>query len=169
MNTFIALIRAVNVGGHNRLPMAGLRNLLKELGFLNVSTYIQSGNVVFQTDQNDKLKLEKDIHNGIKAKFGLELIVFVKRKSDLQNIVYNCPFSEKKKINTYFAILSEQPNENLVEFASGITYQNEVYHILNDCIYVYCPNGYGRSKFNLKNFESKLRVSATARNYKTML
>ena len=69
----------------------------------------------------------------------------------------------------YFAILSQIPDKNLVKEASQKIYVNEYFHIINSCIYFYAKNGYGNAKFNLNYFEKKLQVSATARNYKTMV
>ncbi|WP_299120206.1 DUF1697 domain-containing protein [uncultured Winogradskyella sp.] len=169
MNTFIALLRGINVGGHKKVPMADLRELLTKSGFKNVKTYIQSGNVIFQSLQEDKEKLEVSIKKSILDHFGFEVSVMVRFRDDLESAFNNCPFPKKKKVNSYFAILSVIPNEDLVKEACKKTYENEEYVILNDCLYFYCANGYGNAKFNLNFFERKLNVSATSRNYKTMV
>ncbi len=169
MKTYIALLRGINVGGHRKVPMVKLRKLLADSGFENVTTYIQSGNVVFQTDNENLRELEKKIHETILVNFGFEVSVIVRNRRQLQKIFNDCPFSEQKKNDSYFAMFSKIPETNLVKEASKKTYENEEYEIINDCLYLYCANGYGKAKFSLNYFEKKLNISATSRNYKTML
>lgn len=169
MKIYSALLRGINVGGHKKVPMAELRELLTKSGLDNVQTYIQSGNVIFQSNESDKRILEDLIHNAIKNHFGFEVPVLVRTKGDLQRIFDNCPFSEEKKTNSYFTMMSVAPDKDLITEASQKNYRDEEYVILNDCIYFYCANGYGRAKFNLNFFERKLKVDATSRNYKTMV
>lgn len=169
MKTYIALLRGINVGGHRKVPMAELRSILAKIGLEGVKTYIQTGNIIFQSDEQKKTELERRIQNSILNHFGFEVSVLVRTEQELNSIFENCPLSEDKKINSYFAILSHVPNKKLVNEASQKTYENEEYFIIGDCIYFYCATGYGKAKFNLNYFERKLSVGATARNYKTML
>ncbi|WP_178983272.1 DUF1697 domain-containing protein [Winogradskyella helgolandensis] len=169
MITYITLLRGINVGGHKKVPMAELRELLTNSGLEHVKTYIQSGNVIFQSSTNDAKVLEKEIKKLISDQFGFEVPVIIKTQQELKTIYSNCPFSEDKKVDSYFVMLSEIPDQQLVEEASQKVYPNDIYVILNDCIYLYCEKGYGQSKFNLNFFEKKLNVNATARNYKTIV
>ena len=169
MKTFIALLRGINVGGHKKVPMVELRALLTASGLENVTTYIQSGNVIFQTSISDSKALEKSIKMSIFDHFGFDVPILVKTKDQLEKIFNDCPFPEDKKVNSYFAMLSEAPDKELVDEASKKVYLNEEFIILKDCIYFYCANGYGNAKFNLSYFEKKLNVNATSRNYKTMV
>jgi len=169
MKTYIALLRGINVGGHRKMPMAELRDLLTKIGLSNVKTYIQSGNVIFKVAETNVNKMEKSIQKSIADYFGFEVSVMVRTREQMQKIFDNCPFSEDKKINSYFAILSHSPDKELVQKAYEKTYENEEYHITNDCLYFYSEKGYGNAKFSLNYFERKLKVNATARNYKTML
>ena len=169
MNTFIALLRGINVGGHKKVPMVELRALLTASGLENVTTYIQSGNVIFQTSISDSKALEKSIKMSIFDHFGFDVPILVKTKDQLEKIFNDCPFPEDKKVNSYFTMLSENPDKELVDEASKKVYSNEEFIILKDCIYFYCANGYGNAKFNLSYFEKKLNVNATSRNYKTMV
>lgn len=169
MNTYAALLRGINVGGHKKIPMADLRTLLTKSGLGNVQTYIQSGNVVFESSEKNSLKLEQLIHESIKAHFGFEVPVLVKTAKDVQRIFDACPFSEEKKKASYFTMLHDFPNEDLVKEASEKTYKGEEYQIIDDCIYYYCEFGYGRAKFNMSLFERKLNTTATSRNYRTMV
>ena len=169
MQTYIALLRGINVGGHKKVPMAELRELLTNSKLKNVQTYIQSGNVVFQSSNKDSKNLEKGIQKSILDHFEFEVPVLVKKREELSAIYNNCPFSEEKKEESYFVLLSEFPDKDLVLEASLKIYPDDEYIIKNNCIYLFCAKGYGRSKFNLNYFEKKLNVNATARNYKTMV
>jgi uncharacterized protein (DUF1697 family) len=169
MNTYIALLRGINVGGHKKVPMAELRELLTKARFHDVRTYIQSGNVILQSSEKNLQNIESTIQNSILNNFGFTVPVIVRTRAHIKSIFDNCPFPEEEKINSYFTLLSEVPKKSLVTEASKKVYLEEAYCIVNDCIYFYCASGYGRAKFNLNYFEKKLEVNATARNYKTML
>lgn len=168
MNTYIALLRGINVGGHKKVPMAELRELLTKSGLVNVKTYIQTGNIIFQSSDKSTFSLENRIQKSIIDHFGFEVSVMVRTRAHLNRIFDDCPFPEEKKVNSYFAILSKIPNQDLVKEAYDKTYDNEEYKIIKDCLYFYCANGYGNAKFSMNFFEKKLEVAATSRNFKTM-
>lgn len=169
MNTYIALLRGINVGGHKKVPMAELRELLSKSGYKNVQTYIQSGNVVLETSEKSTQKIEETIKKGILDYFGFEVSVLVKTGHELKRIFDDSPFSEEKKKASYFMMLHDTPEENLVKVASEKIYEGEEYKIIKDCIYFFCDKGYGQSKFDANYFERKLKTFATARNYNTMV
>lgn len=169
MSTYIALLKGINVGGHKKVPMAELRELLSQSGFENVRTYIQSGNVILQSSEKSNLKIEKTVKEAITNYFGFEVSVLVKTRQDLQRIFNNSPFSEDEKKASYFIMLHNTPDKELVKIASEKIYESEAYQIIEDCIYYYSANGFGQSKFDAKFFERKLNTFATARNYNTML
>ena len=169
MNTYIALLRGINVGGYKKIPMTELREILTKSGLENVQTYIQSGNVVFQSSQEDTKAIESSIEKSISDYFDFDVPVLVRTRESLKTIFDACPFPEDKKTVSYFMILNQIPDEEAVREATQKTYPNEAYVIDKDCIYFFCANGYGKAKFNLNFFERKLKVSATARNYKTMV
>ena len=168
-NVYIALLRGVNVGGHNKMPMADLRILLSHLGFQDVMTYIQSGNVVFKFNKVSTFKIEVQIKDAIKNHFGFEIPVIIKTISELKSIFNHCPFPQEQKEQSYFNILYAEPKEQDIEEISGMSYPDEDFIITKKCIYLYCKNGYGRTKFNSNFFEKKLKTIATTRNYKTIL
>lgn len=169
MMTYIALLRGINVGGHKKVPMATLRNLLANLGFQKVQTYIQSGNVIFQSSETNSFKLEETIQNAIKSHFGFDASVLVKTPSQLQAIFDACPFSKDIKTNSYFIVLSQIPEQKLVDEVMQLSYENEEFKIINDALYYYCATGYAKTKFNMATFERKLQVIGTSRNYNTMV
>jgi len=169
MKKYIALLRGINVGGHKKVPMAELRELLAKSGLNNVSTYIQTGNIFFQTSENNIQNIEAFIQKAIIDHFGFEVSVLVKTRKDLKRIFDDCPFSEEKKEKSYFTILHHRPNDELVKIASEKVYEGEEYQIINDCIYYFCEKGYGQAKFNMNLFERKLKTTSTSRNYRTMV
>ncbi|WP_033960011.1 DUF1697 domain-containing protein [Psychroserpens jangbogonensis] len=167
MNTYIILLRGINVGGHKKTPMAELRELLSKSGFENVTTYIQSGNIVLQSSENNISKIENTIQQLIQSHFGFEVPVIAKTRKELEVIFDTCPFTGEKKENSYFVMLSEIPKTELVKAVTDIAFENEEFVIIKDCIYFHSSVGYGRTKFNMNSFEKKLNVKATSRNYKT--
>ncbi|MFT5217278.1 MAG: hypothetical protein ACI83H_002415 [Glaciecola sp.] len=169
MKTYIALLKGINVGGHKKVPMPGLCELLTKSGFENVQTYIQSGNVILQSSKSDISVIEKNIQESIMDHFGFEISVLVKTRSDLKRIFNDSPFSEEKKKASYFMMLQNTPEDDLVKIASEKVYEDEEYKILKDCIYFFCEKGFGQAKFNANFFERKLKTFATARNYNTMV
>lgn len=86
MNTYIALLRGINVGGYKKVPMAELRELLSKSGFENVRTYIQSGNIILQSSEDNPLKIERVIQQSMQSHFGFDVPVIVKTRSQLQVI-----------------------------------------------------------------------------------
>ncbi|WP_250433178.1 DUF1697 domain-containing protein [Hanstruepera flava] len=169
MTTFIVLLKGINVGGHKKVPMADLRALLEKEGFKNVQTYIQSGNVILQSAESNKLILETHISKTIQSHFGFEVSVLAKTRKELQRIFDNSPFAEEKKKASYFMMLHDEPNAEAICEASQKVYEGEEYHIINDCIYYFHDKGLGKAKFNVNFFERKFQTFATARNYNTMI
>jgi len=169
MKTYIVLLRGINVGGHKKVLMAELRELLSNSGFKNVRTYIQSGNVILESSEENPQNIENIIHKAIIAHFGFEVSILVRTRQELQAVFDNCPFLDEKKINSYFTLLHSIPEKNLIESVSHISYPNEEFVITDACIYFYCSMGYGNVKFNSNLFERKLKTTTTTRNYKTMV
>ena len=168
MKTYIALLKGINVGGHKKVPMAELRTMLINAGFQNVQTYIQSGNIIFQSSEKTS-ELETKIENLIASNFGFEVSVIIKTYKELQTIFEGSPFSKEKKEKCYFIILNRIPEINLVEEVDQLIYENEEIIIKNDCLYFYCSAGFGKTKFNMNTYERKLKLIGTARNYNTMV
>jgi len=166
MNTFIALIRGINVGGHKKILMADLKLLFESLGFEQVTTYIQSGNVVFSSEK--KVNLANKIAEAIEIKYGFKVPVLVKKGSELSEILSKCPFSDEKREKSYFILLKESPSQENIELTSGFSNPNEEFYIEGDCVYIFYSEGAGKAKMGNNFFEKKLKVIATARNFRTM-
>ena len=168
MDNYIVFLKGINVGGHKKVPMAELRSLLSQLGFENIQTYIQSGNILLNTSQ-DKLAIERIIFEGIKSHFGFESNVLVKTAKDLQHVFNNCPFSEEKKKSSHFLMFHDTPTEDMIIIALEKTYEDEEFYILQDCLYFYSIKGYGKVKFSANFFERKFKTFGTSRSYNTMV
>ncbi|TBN05405.1 DUF1697 domain-containing protein [Hyunsoonleella flava] len=169
MTKYIALLRGINVSGQKKIPMAELRELLSKSELEQVQTYIQSGNVIFQSSEKDKGILEIKIHNAIKKHFGFEVSILVLMPEELQQIFDNCPFPQEKKEKSYFMMLFSKAEKAKVDEISKLSYPNEEFQITDCCVYFYCSVGYGKAKFSNNFFERKLKIIATARNYNTMV
>lgn len=168
MTTYIVLLKGINVGGHKKVPMAELRELLATEGFQNLQTFIQSGNVILKSSEVPEY-IEAKIHKVIEAHFGFKVSVIVKTRSELQSIFDKSPFSQNIKEKSYFILLNKIPENKFVKEAENISYENEEFKIINDCLYFYSFTGFGNSKFNMNTFERKLNVIGTARNFNTMV
>ncbi len=167
MQTHIALLRGINVGGHKKMKMANLKLLLEELGFADVATYIQSGNVIFSTKIENGL--EKIISEAILSRFGFEVPVLVKTISEIEIILTSCPFSEEQKAASYFTLLNKAPSNDLANEVSMLIYPHEEFVITQNCVYFFSEKSYSDAKCNNNFFEKKLKVTATTRNYRTLV
>jgi uncharacterized protein (DUF1697 family) len=169
MNTFIALLRGINVGGHNKLPMRELVRLLESIGLSNVKTYIQSGNVVFQTQQDAQAKLTEEISTAIGQSHGFTPQVMLLSLKDLTTAVAQNPYpratQEPKTLHFYF-LESSPPQPDLTALEMLKTEQ-ERFKLINNVFYLYAPDGIGRSKLAAK-VERALGVATTARNWRTV-
>lgn len=167
MKKHIALLRGINVGGHKKILMTDLKLLFESLGFTEVQTYIQSGNVVFASKEENNL--ENKITEAIKTKFGFFVPILIKKASEMAKILSKCPFSEEKREKSYFILLKASPSKKDIELTTHFSHINEEFYILEDCIYIYYREGAGKAKMGNNFFEKKLKVIATARNYRTMV
>ena len=171
LTAFISILRGINVGGHHPVKMESLLQLYAELGFSDIQHYIQSGNVIFSSESTDSMFLEKIICEKILAVYGWLVPVRVITKEELGNALQNNPFTNDSSKDTSFmhlTFLSSQPDKELVEKISAGNYLPDEFIIYRNLIYLYCPNGYGRTKLTNTFFEKKLNLVATTRNIKTV-
>ena len=152
------------------IKMEALKQMFVDLGFQHVQTYIQSGNIVFQTQITEVQKLEKKITTAITEKFGFAVPVIVKEISELKQIIADNPFSKdntKDIAYLHVTFLSENPEQKNYNKLDAIQCGPDDFQLVGKAIYLYCPNGYGNSKLSNSFFETKLKVTATTRNWKT--
>ena len=168
MNNWIALLRGINVGGHNILPMKELKVLLEALGCRDIATYIQSGNVVFRHTESDAASLEATISDAICESFGFESRVMLLSVDEFTRCVRDNPFSQTlqapKTLHLWFlAAPVEDPD---IEKMDSLKAGTEEFMLSEKVFYLSAPDGIGRSKLAV-SVEKLLGVPATARNLRT--
>ncbi|MBO0321383.1 DUF1697 domain-containing protein [Muricauda sp. CAU 1633] len=167
--TFIALLRGINVSGQKKIKMADLRETLTKSGLENVQTYIQSGNIIFDSEIMDVSTLEHTIYKAIVQDFGFEVPTLVVSGNDIKEVLEANPFAKKEEENKlYYVLLKQVPEKDLVAQFEELTFENEDFHVTEKCVYLMCQKGYGNAKLNNNLIERKLKVEATTRNQKTM-
>jgi uncharacterized protein (DUF1697 family) len=168
----IILIRALNVSGKNVLKMEHLRQFMAEFGAENIQTYIQSGNIVCTVDSQKTSSIPQEVEHLLQSKAGISVKVFSLTQSELEYVIYNNPFKDTSKYSSdkvYFSILSQIPDSELVLKLNDLLKASEdKLEILGLTAYLFCENGYGKTKFSNNFLESKLKVLATTRNTKTV-
>lgn len=170
MNTYIALLRGINVSGHNLIKMEKLREILKELDFEHISTYIQSGNILFQSKISDPKKLEKMISDLIYKHFGFNVSAFVVTLEDLKATVKNNPFAKENIAlpQPYVSFLTTTPALSDLEMFKAINFQKDRWIVVGKNMYIHYADGAGATKLSNAIIEKKLKLTATARNWKTV-
>lgn len=172
MKTYISLLRGINVSGQKKIQMSGLKALYEELEFKGVITYIQSGNVIFSTNKNASPQyLAAKIEEKINEKYGFLVPIIIRTPAEMKRILSSNPFFGKKGIDaerlyvTFFLTSPKQADRKNVE---KLDYAPDKYIVLDREVYLYCPQGYGKSKISNSFFENKLKIVATTRNWKTV-
>lgn len=169
MNTYIAILRGINVSGQKKILMKELVHHLESLGFTNVRTYIQSGNVIFESEQEEKLQLL--IENKIKAVYSFDVPVQVHEAEYFVHVLENNPFLVNNDVDEKFlhvTFLGDAPDSQLADVLEELKFGSDEFVINEREVYLYCPNGYGKTKLTNTFFERKLKVSTTTRNWKTV-
>lgn len=170
-NTTIVLLRAVNVGGNNKLPMRALTQELATRGLDRVQTYIQSGNLVVRTTAARTKSLERDLRLCISEVFGFEPRMMLLDAATLQAAATANPFphagndDEGKRLHLFF--LEAEPNPSTHAKLRALCKDSEQWRIIGQVLYLYAPDGVGDSKF-AKQAEKVMGVGATARNWRTV-
>jgi len=162
MNEYIILLRGVNVGGNNLLPMNALKVLLESRGYQNVRTYIQSGNIVLQAEDNP----ENELGPLIQAEFGFTPKVLVLSESEFKLSVANNPYPEFEGKTVHFYFCKDAPVANFAKLEALAT-NEEHYELVGSVLYLHAPNGIGRSRL-AAGVEACLGVPATGRNLNTI-
>ncbi|MEN0006340.1 MAG: DUF1697 domain-containing protein [Bacteroidota bacterium] len=172
LETYIALLRGINVSGKNKLPMAELRALAESLGYRSVKTYIQSGNLLFQYADVPATDLSNQLKDAIKGQFDYEVPVLTLSRNELERIVVANPFlvdATPEIKSLHVTLLDQLPDADLLAAIKAKDFGADQFEVVERSIYLHCSNGYGRTKLTNTFFERKLKVQATTRNWKTML
>ena len=167
MHTYVSLLRGINVSGKHRLPMITLQNIYQALGGRQVITYIQSGNVVFQSAR-DTTDLAEEISAAIQKEFGYTIPVYIQELNFFKKIVTKNPFHNQDPSTLYVTILGNKTYHIQLTQLASKTWRKDRFHIEENVVYVHCPDGYGKTAFHNKFFERKGKIWATTRNWKTI-
>jgi uncharacterized protein (DUF1697 family) len=171
MHTHLALLRGINVSGHNMIKMDVLKSTLEDMGFQNVQTYIQSGNIFIDSDEESQAKIAFIIKQEIYRVFGYDVPIIVISKADLEACFSNCNFLKEKEIDTkklYVAFVSKElKSDNINDLKMSQIKPDEV-QIDNTRIFIKYHIGAGKTRLDQKYIEKKLNLTATIRNWNTV-
>ena len=171
MKTFISMLRAINVGGQNKIPMPELKRLYEGLSLTNVTTYVQSGNVVFDSIDREPDGLAAEIQTRIEKVYGSKIFVFVRAVADFRRILESNPFLMARNEAPSFlhvTFLSQTPSQAQWDNLRAPDSTGDEFFSTSQEIYLFCPDGYGRTKLSNAFFERKLGLPATTRNWNTV-
>lgn len=167
MTIYIALLRGINVGGHHKMKMADLKGLLESMGLQKVKTYIQSGNVLFETEQDDSLS--KCLEEEIEKRFGFPVPVVLRTSDEFKRVLKNCPYrmdelAENESVSVAF--LADVPEQSGIGLLSAYRSEMDDFEIAGKDVYLFFKHSIRDSKLaaNL----SKLGTAATVRNWNTV-
>ncbi|HTL59807.1 MAG TPA: DUF1697 domain-containing protein [Candidatus Limnocylindrales bacterium] len=171
VDVFIALLRGINLGGHKTIRMEQLRACFEGLGFRKVRTYVQSGNVVFEAQKELTTRLSEKIGKCILSEFGFPVSTVVRSAQEMEQVVRGNPFVKQRGIDTsklHITFLSGPAPKAAARELAPLAADLEQFHLKDREIYLYCPNGYGRTKLSNNAIEKKLGFEATTRNWKSV-
>jgi len=165
------MLRGINMTGHNTIKMTVLADLFRHLGYTDAETYIQSGNIVFTCHNGNIDDVSSGIRKAIISDFNLNISVITRTSDDMENIISTNPFLgepgfDPSKMAVLF--LELKPTDEQILKVAGIDYPPDKFHINDSEIYIYCPNGFGKTKIYTNFFEAKMKVTGTARNWRTV-
>ena len=166
---YIALLRGINVGGHNMIKMAELKQVLEKMGLQKVKTYIQSGNVLFESEKEADT-LSQQLEEEIKKEFGFSVPVVLRTAEELDQVINDCPFSIDSLLegeSVQVAFLTETPSLDGINQLSAVNSGMDEYQINGRNVYLFFRQSIRNSK--LATQLPKLGVPATVRNWKTVI
>jgi len=171
MTTYIAFLRGINVSGQKIIKMVELKKMFETIGFKNVRTYIQSGNVVFESASANSDTLCKKIETGLQASLGYKVTVTLRTCKDIEDIIKNNPFKAEIKhedFKLYVTMLAGSPEKAKIKELEAINSGSDEFFCKDKEIYILCKKGYSDTIFSNNFIEKKLGVKATSRNWNTM-
>lgn len=166
---YVAFLRGINVGGKTIIKMEELRKVFATLGFTNVKTYIQSGNVVFESDENDQAKLTEIIANAVESNF-FKTPVMIRTIDEIKAVIENNPFADEQfdDKQMHLVFLAEKLSDEKAEILMANNKETEKFAVFNREVYCLLRAGVADSLLGKKFIDNKLKVAATARNWRTL-
>ncbi len=173
MAKYIALLRGINVGGKRKILMADLKDMFHKMNFSGISTYIQSGNVLFDSASAEtNTALADRISDRIFENFGFKVPVIIRTREAWESAMEMNPFLKNKNIDAdrlHLTLLSDFPTKEKLENIITYDYAPDKFEIIGNHVFICCSGKYSDSKLSNTFFENKLNVSATTRNWKTVV
>jgi len=168
MRTSVALLRGVNVSGKKMILMKELEELFINEGMKNVTTYIQSGNVIFEHALQRSRQLEEKLEKAIMKRFGFDVPVIIRTASEMADVIESIPYSVDGERMLYVTFLKDIPDKELAIQLGGKIVNDDEVNIIDKHAYLLIRGGYGNTKLSNTFIEKKLGVTATTRNLKTV-
>jgi uncharacterized protein (DUF1697 family) len=172
MTTYISILRGINVSGYKKIRMAELKDLYEMIGFTEVVTYIQSGNVIFKAeDIVPAVHLGKKIEKAINAKYQFQVPVIIRTPAEIKKVLSSNPFLKEKGIDIErlaVTFLHDMPEAADIEQVRKFDFPPDRFQINGKEVFLHCPGGFGNTKYSNSFFENKLHTTATTRNWKTV-
>ncbi len=171
MIQYAAFLRGINVSGQKLIKMAELKIMMDRLGFEDVQTYIQSGNIFFKSNEKDEVKLRTQIKQGILDTFKFNVPVLVWTSEYIAKILNLNPYfkTQTEESRLYYTMLSEIPKPELVEKLNALANETDLYTVHDNIVFIHVKTRYSDSKFSNNLIEKVLKVEATTRNHATMV
>ncbi|MBU3658614.1 MAG: DUF1697 domain-containing protein [Flavobacteriales bacterium] len=169
---YLAILRGINVSGKNIIKMDALRTMMEKIDFQNITTYIQSGNICFESNLESTFKITEIIKNGIQVHFNLNVPVLVFNAKEFDSIIKGNPFAKQSDLDVKFMHITFLENEidrDLIPHLEEKRAESEQVFCQGKAVYLYLPTGYGNTKLSNNFIEKKLKNLATTRNWKTCL
>ncbi len=172
MPIYIALLRAVNVGGHQLIKMDALRTVCESSGLERVKTYVQSGNVVFWSEEKNEAKVAARLQKAIEQSAGFAPDVILRTRAEVESVIARNPFAARKDVpgnKLLVTFFDHEPEREAAAKVNAMKLPPEEFHLLGRELYVFYPQGSGRSKFPVVSIGKTLKAAGTARNWNTVL
>ena len=164
---YIAILRGINVGGKRKILITDLKLLFSNLGFSEVVSYIQSGNIVFKSE--DKSNHALVIEKAILENYGFEVPVIVISKKKFNSIINENPYSIENEKQLYVSFFKKTPEQELINSLSNQSFLPDQFKIIDNSAYIFCNTKYSDSKLTNTFLEKKLKEIITTRNWKSSL
>lgn len=171
MEVLVSFLRGINVGGHAVIQMSALRDLYASLKFDSPQTYLQSGNVLFKTSERDLSVIADRIQRAIQRQFACSPQIMLRTPGELRRVLANNPFAQRKDVppeKLLVSFLAAKPAKDDVQTMKSLSIQPEEVHLIDRELFIYFPNGMGKSRFPWARLDKILQTSGTGRNWNSV-